>query len=287
MTEKSNERAGTATTGHEWDGIQELDTPLPRWWLWTFYACILFAIVWTIAYPAWPRLSGSATPGLLGYSSRAAVAADIAHYNGKNAALEAKLVAADLAEVTSDVGLANFATQGGAAIFRTRCATCHGAGAGGARGYPNLVDDDWLWGGSVEDVYQTVSHGVRFDKDEDTRTSEMPAFGDILEGPEIAQLAQYVLSISGQDHDAGAAGKGEALFGDNCAICHGEGGTGGREFGAPNLTDAIWLYGGDADTITETITKARYGVMPAWAGQLSESQIRQVAIWVHQQGGGE
>jgi len=287
MSKKSEKSNKIETTGHVWDGIEELDTPLPRSWLWTFYACILFAIVWTAAYPAWPRLSGTATPGLIGYSSRAAVAKDIKTYAAKNAAVDARLVSADLGTITSDPELSNYAMNGGAAVFRIRCAQCHGRGAGGAVGYPNLIDDDWLWGGTMQNIYQTVSHGIRFGADEDTRTSQMPKFGEILEPGEIAQLAQYVRSISGQDHDAKAAKAGQALFQDNCVICHGAEGKGGREFGAPNLTDAIWLYGGDVKTITETITKARSGVMPAWAGQLSESQIRQVATWVHQQSGGE
>jgi len=287
MSDKKMNDQDPNTTGHSWDGIEEFDNPLPRWWLWTFYASILFAIVWTILYPAWPISTKGATPGLLGYSSRAAVAADIERYKKANAAVDKKLTSVPVDQIEKDPELLNYALNGGAAVFRTWCAQCHGAGASGAKGYPNLIDDDWLWGGTIDDIYTTISHGIRYASDEDTRDSQMPVFGEMLEPAEIQQLVQYVRSISGQEHNAAAAAAGKTLFADNCAACHGEDGKGGREFGAPNLTDQIWLYGGDVATITETITNSRHGVMPAWAGRLTESQIRQVAVWVHQQGGGE
>lgn len=274
------------TTGHEWDGIKEFDNPLPRWWLWSFYATIIWGVAYLFLFPSIPLING-ATPGFLGYSSRADVAADMQKYVDANAAVDQRIASVDLDQIVGDEALLNYAMNGGAAVFKTRCAQCHGAGAGGFKGYPNLVDDDWLWGGTIEDIYTTISHGIRSESDDDTHYSEMPKFGEILEPAEIAELVQYVLALSGQNHDAGAAAKGEVLFADNCAGCHGEDGTGDRDQGAPNLTDAIWLYGGDAATLKETITNSRFGVMPAWAGQLSESQIRQVATYVHQQGGGE
>ena len=277
------------TTGHEWDGIKEFDNPLPRWWLWTFYVTIIWGIGYTVVYPAWPYLGGDgkATPGTSGYSSRADVAADIQRFVDANAAVDGKLAAAELSDIAGDAELSNYAINGGAAVFRTWCAQCHGSGAAGAVGYPNLLDNDWLWGGSIEDIHATISQGIRTETDDDTRYSEMPKFGEILEAAEIGQLTQYVLALSGQEHDKAAAAEGATLYVDNCAACHGEDGKGDRDQGAPNLSDAIWLYGGDAATITASITNARFGVMPAWAGRLSESQIRQVATWVHQQGGGE
>ena len=277
------------TTGHEWDGIQEFDNPLPRWWLWTFYVTVIWGIGYTIAMPAWPYLGGDgkATPGMLEYSSRADVAADIQTFKDANAAIDAKMASVELSAIAGDADLMNYAMNGGAAVFKTWCAQCHGAGAAGAVGFPNLLDNDWLWGGSIEEIHATISHGIRNETDDDARYSEMPKFGEILETAEIGQLAQYVLALSGQQHDAAAAAEGATLFADNCVACHGEEGKGDRDQGAPNLTDAIWLYGGDVGSITETITNARFGVMPAWAGRLSESQIRQVATWVHQQGGGE
>lgn len=276
------------TTGHSWDGIEEFNNPLPRWWLWTFYATIIWGIGYTIAYPAWPLIS-AATPGLLGHSTRADVAADIARYEAANAPVEAKLVAADLTAIAADPELANYTRNAGGAVFRTWCAQCHGSGAAGAKGYPNLLDNDWLWGGTVEDIHTTISHGIRNTTDADARYSQMPAFGvdGLLEPEQIGQVVQYVLQISGQGHDAALAGEGAVVFAENCAACHAEDGTGDRLQGAPNLTDAIWLYGGDEAMLTQTVTNARFGVMPSWAGRLSEAEIRAAAAYVHQLGGGE
>lgn len=290
MTRKPIQKAHSdpETTGHSWDGIEEFNNPLPRWWLWTFYACIIFAIGYMIAYPAWPLING-ATPGVLGYSTRAEVAKDIASFEAKNAELFGRLTDADLATVLQDDALNRFAVQAGAAVFRTNCSQCHGSGAAGvhAAGYPNLLDDDWLWGGTIDDIYTTVSHGIRNESDPDARFSQMPAFGDMLTPEEITQVANHVRAISGQSNDADLAAKGAEVFAANCAACHGENGEGGRALGAPTLNDAIWLYGGDMKTLTETITKARFGVMPSWQQRLREADIRAVALYVHQLGGGE
>lgn len=289
-TDKKTKPGEVETTGHSWDGIEEFNNPLPRWWLYSFYACILYALVYTIAYPAWPLLK-SATPGLLGFSTRANVEAEIEKFDAMNAPVETKLVATEITEITSDPELVNYTRNAGAAVFQTWCAQCHGSGAAGVKslGYPNLLDDDWLWGGTMEDIHLTVSHGIRNEDDADARYSEMPAFGrdEILLDEEIAQVAQYVLKISGQDYDMASATEGETLFLDNCSACHMEDGTGDRYQGAPNLTDAVWLYGGDAETLTESISGSRYGVMPSWTGRLSESDIRAVSTYVHQLGGGE
>jgi len=286
MSEDRDDVTGTDTTGHEWDGIKELNNPLPRWWLWTFYATIVWGIGYVIAYPAWPLVNG-ATAGLLGYSTRAEVAADIAAVDAQNAGLEAQLTAIDLGAIAADDPLHRYAVAGGAAVFRTNCSQCHGSGAAGAKGYPNLLDDDWLWGGSLEDIALTVRHGVRSDDDDDSRYSEMPAFGELLEAEEITAVVQHVLNISGQDHDAGLAAMGETVFADNCASCHGEQGEGMRDLGAPKLSDAIWLFGGDAEAITETVTNSRFGVMPPWGTRLSEADVKAVTTYVHQLGGGE
>ncbi len=274
------------TTGHVWDGIEEFNNPLPRWWLWTLYACIIWAVIYSIAYPAWPGIK-SATPGLLGWSSRGDVAADIAAAEAANQGINDKLVAADIVSITDNQELAGYAKTAGAAVFLTWCAQCHGSGAAGAKGYPNLLDNDWLWGGDIEAVHTTISHGIRDETDDDTRFSQMPAFGEILEPAEIEQVANYVISLTGTPPDAQMAAAGETVFMDNCAACHTEDGTGDREFGAPNLADAIWLYGGDFDTVKQTITNSRFGVMPAWSGRLTEAQVRAVATYVHQLGGGE
>lgn len=278
------------TTGHSWDGIEEYNNPLPRWWVWVFYACIVWGIWYTIAYPAWPLLT-RATEGYLGADMREDVAAEIKRFDDANAEIKAKLVAAPLADIPVNDELNQYATAAGAAVFKTFCAQCHGSGAAGVqgKGYPNLTDNDWLWGGDMEQIYLTINHGIRNTTDPDARYSEMPKFGadGLLEDAQISQVVEYVLQISGQEHDAALATAGATVFAENCAACHAENGAGMRELGAPALNDAIWLYGGDRETIHTSVYGARYGVMPAWAGRLSEDEVRAVATYVHSLGGGE
>ena len=278
------------TTGHIWDGIEELNNPMPRWWVWTFYATIVWGIGYTIAYPAWPLIT-AATPGLLGASTRADVVAEIARVDAGNAEIKAKLVAADLNAIGTDPDLVAYAERAGAAVFRTNCTTCHGSGAAGfeGKGYPNLLDDDWLWGGTMEDIHLTITHGIRNTNDPDARYSEMPRFGvdGLLENAQIGQVTEYVLAMSGQDHDAALATDGAVLFAENCVGCHMEDGSGDPTQGFPALNDAIWLYGGSREAVTESIYYARYGVMPNWSPRLTEDEIRAVAFYVHGRGGGE
>jgi cytochrome c oxidase cbb3-type subunit 3 len=276
------------TTGHVWDGIEELNNPLPRWWVYTLYLCIIWGGGYTVLYPAWPMLNG-ATRGVFGATERSAVVAEIARYDAANADIKAALVAADLNAIPNDEALKTYAISAGASVFKTNCATCHGAGAAGAKGYPNLLDNDWLWGGDMVSIHTTLLHGIRNTTDPDARLSQMPSFGTdgILEPVQIAQVVEHVLRISGQEFDPALATLGTTVFEENCAVCHMPEGTGIRDLGAPNLTDAIWLYGGDRANLTETVVKARYGVMPAWGGKLSEDEIRAVATYVHSLGGGE
>ena len=281
-----DEVTGTDTTGHSWDGIKELNNPLPRWWLWTLYMTIVWAIGYSIAYPAWPMISG-ATTGVLGYSTRAEVAADIARFEEANAGISAQLASADLTTLSENEELMRYATSAGAAVFRNNCSQCHGSGAAGSKGYPNLLDDDWLWGGDFENISYTIRHGIRNEEDWDARYSEMTAFDEILTNDEIDAVVQHVLAISNQDHDAALAETGGVIFYDNCAACHGDDGAGNRDMGAANLTDAIWLYGGDAATLEETVRYARFGVMPNWGTRLTEAEIQAVTAYVHQLGGGE
>lgn len=282
-----DEATQTETTGHEWDGIKELDTPMPRWWLWTLYATIVWGVIYTILMPAWPLVHG-ATPGLLGYSSRQSVASELSAAEAANAALDQRLVSEDLAVAKNDPELLRYATAGGAAVFRNNCAPCHGTGAGGVVGhYPNLLDNDWLWGGAVDDIKQTVTHGIRFANDDDTRIGDMPAFDGMLEPAQIDGLVQFVLSLSGHAEDPALAASSRQLFLDNCSTCHGEDGKGMHEVGSANLTDAIWLYGSDPATVRTTILHGRGGVMPAFGARLSPSDIAKVAIYVNTLGGGE
>ncbi len=283
---KKTDEEGYGTTGHSWDGIEELNNPLPRWWLWIFYATIVWGIWYVIAYPAWPLVSG-ATEGYKGWSTRANVAAEIAAVQEANAEINEQLVAADLDAIPTDPELAVYARSAGESVFNTWCVQCHGREGGGFLGYPNLADDDWLWGGTMEDIHYSVAHGIRNEEDPDARFSEMPAYGEIFSREEIDQVVNFVMSLSKEPRDASQVAAGEELYLDNCAACHGEAGEGNTMLGAPNLSDAIWLYGGDYDSLVETVTYSRYGVMPPWAPRLSEAEIRAVSAYVHQLGGGE
>jgi cytochrome c oxidase cbb3-type subunit 3 len=279
--------SGTATTGHEWDGIKELNTPLPRWWVITFYATILWAIGYWIVYPAWPMLWSYST-GIFHYSSRADVAVELANLEQIRGDKMVALGAAPLADIEKDPALLALARARGKTVFGDNCAPCHGSGGAGARGYPNLNDDDWLWGGSLDQIMQTIEFGVRSGHPK-AHESAMLAFGKtgVLKNPEIVMVGNYVRSLSGLPTSAGYdAAAGKKIFGENCVTCHGDAGKGNQELGAPDLTDRIWLYGSDEATIVETITNGRAGVMPAWAGRLDPSTIKALAVYVHSLGGG-
>src|SRR5262245_40355458 len=278
---------GVATTGHEWDGIKELNKPLPRWWLLTSYATIVWAVGYWLVYPAWPTLTGY-TRGLIGYSQRIAVSDELATARAAQAQHRDKLAATPLDRIKDDPDLLRFAMAGGNASFQANCAPCHGRGAQGVSGYPNLNDDDWLWGGMLDEVHKTISIGVRSDAKE-THTSQMPRFGleKLLDEAQIDNAAEYVLSLSGKSTDADAAGRGKQVFAEQCATCHGPDGKGNKELGAPNLTDAIWLYGGTKAAVVESIRTGRGGVMPGWAGRLDPVTVKSLAIYVHSLGGGK
>ena len=279
---------GVPTTGHEWDGINELNNPLPRWWLWTFYACIAFAAGYWVVYPSWPLITNAAG-GVFGWHSRDAVVEDLNALKAKRAPMVAKLTGASLTEVKADAGLFDFTLAYGRAAFGDNCAPCHGPGGGGAKGYPNLIDDDWLWGGSLDAILQTVSHGVR-NENPDSRQSQMPAFGKdgILTSAQIYEVAYYVRSLSGLEvpHNTDLEA-GKKIFVDNCVVCHGAEAKGNREVGAPNLTDAVWLYGSDLTDVAYTITNARNSSMPDWGARLDPTTIKALAVYVHALGGGE
>ena len=277
---------GIETTGHEWDGIRELNTPLPKWWLWVFYATIVWAIAYSIAFPSWPWLSGY-SKGLLGYSTREQFGERMAAFDASRAGWYERIAATSLQEINDDPELLQIATAGGKVIFGNNCAPCHGTGATGRPGgFPALVDDDWLWGGTIDDIYTTIRHGVRNDADTEARFSQMPAFGvdGLLTAAQINAIADHVLALSGQGQDNA---EGATLFAENCASCHGELGKGEATLGAPDLTDQIWLYGGSKAAIVSQITKPKLGVMPAWAHRLSDVEIKQVATYVHSLGGGQ
>ena len=279
---------GIETTGHVWDGdIKELNKPLPKWWLYTFYATVLWSIGYWIAYPAWP-LVNDYTKGMLGYSQRAVVADEVKKAKEAQSGFRDKLLNTALGEVKNDPDLLRFAIEGGRAAFGRKCAPCHGRGAQGFVGYPNLNDDAWIWGNSLEDIEHTILYGIRSDHEE-TRVSDMPKFGEdeLLEPDQIKDVAEFVLSLSGKNKDAEAVGRGAPIYAEQCAVCHGEGGKGNRELGAPNLTDAIWLYGAEKGEVVKSIHTGRGGKMPAWVDRLDSATIKSLALYVQSLGGAD
>jgi cytochrome c oxidase cbb3-type subunit III len=278
---------GVETTGHEWDGIKELNKPLPRWWLLTFYGSIVWAIGYMIAYPAWPTLTGY-TKGVLGYSQRTVVANDVKAAEAAQGGMRVRLQLTELKDIKNDSELLRFAITAGGVSFQTNCAPCHGRGAQGLNGYPNLNDDDWLWGGAIDDIHKTIQYGIRSD-DKRARASQMPRYGvdKLLDDKQIADVAEYVLLLSGSNKDAVTAGRGAVTFKEQCSTCHGDDGKGKVEQGAPNLTDDIWLFGGSREAITESIRTGRGSGMPSWVGRLDPVTIKALAIYVHSLGGGK
>lgn len=282
-----DETSGTETTGHEWDGIKELNTPLPLWWLWVFYACVIWSIGYWVLYPAWPTLTGY-TQGILNQSQRDDVAKAVLAMKSQREEQGRLLASATLEQIEADPNLFQFAREAGKSAFGDNCATCHGSGAQGFKGYPNLNDDVWLWGGKLEDIKQTITVGVR-STHPDTRLSVMPSFGrdKLLEPAQINDLTEYVVGLSGGKADAQAVQRATTLYAEQCASCHGPDGKGLRQFGAPNLTDKEWLYGGTREDIKAQIVNGRGGVMPTWGSRLDPMTIDALAVYVHSLGGGE
>ena len=279
--------SGVETTGHEWDGIKELNNPLPRWWLIIFYLCILFAVVYMVFMPAIP-LFGGFTRGVLDWSSRGALERSMEELTAEQRPYMEQIRKDDLQQIADDPKLMPFVMAGGQSAFGVNCSPCHGSGAQGGQGYPNLNDDAWLWGGTLDEIYQTIRYGVRNDNP-DSHNNVMAAYGKdgILTRGEIDEVAAYVLSLSGRADDAEAAEKGKAVFEEQCVACHQEGGVGDPSLGAPNLSDHIWLYGGTKADIVQTLTYGRGGMMPAWTGRLSDETIKILAVYVHSLGGGK
>ncbi|MBB4577491.1 cytochrome-c oxidase, cbb3-type subunit III [Rhizobium lentis] len=286
MSEKHiDELSGVETTGHEWDGIQELNNPMPRWWIWTFYVTILWAIGYAIAYPAIPMIT-SATNGYLGYSTRAELQQDLNLAKSSQTKFHNLIAAKTVEEIAADPALRDFAIAGGASAFKVNCAPCHGSGASGGPGFPNLNDDDWLWGGDLNAIQTTIAHGIRFDGDTDSHSSEMPPFAGVLEPIQMKQVAAYVWGLTNTPSDVGLAAAGKQVFFDNCAPCHGEDAKGKAEMGAPDLADAIWLKSRGEDAILRQVASPKHGVMPAWAARLGDTTVNELTIFVHALGGG-
>ncbi len=278
--------SGEDTTGHVWDGIKELNTPLPKWWLWTFYATIVFGVVWMVVYPSLPFWRG-----VTGWVAREAVVEQVRAAEERNAPMMARLREATPAQIAADPELRAFALAGGRVAFANNCASCHGAGGQGAvGGFPSLADDAWIWGGSLEAIQHTIRHGIRSNESDEMRQSIMPRFGGpegLLTAAQVADTAEYVLSLSDRATDQAAVQRGATLYAENCAACHGERGEGNRDVGAPRLSDQIWLYGGSKAAIVAMMNNPRAGVMPSWQGRLDPAMVNMLTVYVHALGGGE
>jgi cytochrome c oxidase cbb3-type subunit 3 len=278
---ETDAHTGVETTGHEWDGIKELNNPLPRWWLWIFYGTIAVAAVYWVLMPAWPGIGGY-TPGLLHKSDRVNLSKDLEALHAQRGAGAVKLASASLEQIEQDPDLQAYALAVGGSIFGDNCATCHGAGGTGAKGYPNLRDDVWLWGGSPEQIQQTITHGVR-SGDPLAHLSQMPAFGrdQMLPPAQVDDLTEFVVALSGRPANASAVARAAPVFRDQCASCHGADGHGLPQFGAPNLTDRDWLYGADRASIHDQIWNGRSGVMPAWGNRFDANTVKALTVYIH------
>lgn len=274
---------GTEFVGHEWDGIEELDTPMPRWWVWLFYITIVWAVIYTILYPAWPMLD-RATEGVLGWTSRGQLAETLEAAELERTGVREQIANTPIEQLADNEALMQQAVAGGAAAFKVNCVQCHGAGAAGFPGYPNLNDDDWLWGGDMQAIETTLQHGIRWEGSDETRFSLMPGFAGVFSDAQVDALAGHVGSFSGRGQSSEA---GAQLYADNCAACHQADGSGDRAQGAPALNDAIWLYGSEPADIRRQILTPRHGVMPGWSGRLDPVTIKMLAAYVHSRGGGE
>jgi len=300
MDKEKDKLSGTDTTGHEWDGIKELNNPLPRWWLWVFYATIIWSIGYWVVYPSWPvggdNNERGGTKGAFEWTQYKKLEKERQEIVDRRAKYLERFHNASFKEIENDPELLAFAQAGGQSAFRDNCATCHGTGGAGSLGFPNLNDDDWIWGGDVDNIYQTIKYGIRIH--DESRQSMMPAFGEMLEGQEIVEVAKYVKGLySGESQVPAedlspeavqALPTGARVFRENCAVCHGYDGKGSRAVGAPNLADAIWLKSDGSETaIASQVKNPQHGMMPAWIERLDDDTIRQLTIYVHNLGGGE
>jgi cytochrome c oxidase cbb3-type subunit III len=277
---------GQDTTGHEWDGLKELNTPLPKWWVYVLYATIAWSAVWFVLYPSVPGITGY-FPGILGYSQRAAVNEAVRAVAAQRADTMDRVKALSFAEIRKDPQLLAAANTAGRIAFANNCQPCHAAGGGGQPGYPALAAGAWIWGGSLDEIQQTITYGIR-SGDKDARDSQMPRFGadGILKPDEVQQVADYVMTLYGQQ-PAGDVSSGKKLFAEDCAVCHGDAGQGDREKGAPRLASRVHLYGDDRATVVAQIMSPRMGVMPAWHTRLDDATIKSLTLYVHSLGGGE
>lgn len=276
--------SGRETTGHEWNGIKELDTPVPRGVLLFLIVTHIWAIAMWFLLPTWP-LGTTYTKGLLGVDQRQTVNARVAEAQQARAAWTRRLETEDYASLMKDPSLMAFVRSTGRQLFGDNCAACHGRDGRGRANYPDLTDDDWLWGGDPEHIEQTLRVGVNAPHPE-SRQGQMPAFGrdEMLTADQVKSVAAYVYALTHPEFASPRIAAGKEVFATTCVACHGEEGKGNRDIGAPNLTDRYWLYGGDLDTIIATVHGGRQGHMPTWDERLTKAEIRTLALYVHDLG---
>lgn len=279
---------GRETTGHEWNGITELDTPVPRGVLMFLIVTHIWAIAWWFFVPAWP-LGTTYTKGLLGIDQRTTVEARVVEGQRERASWTARLEAEPYDVIMADEALMQTVRHTGRQLFGDNCAACHGRDGKGGTNYPDLTDDDWLWGGGPELIEQTMRVGINT-AHPDSRIAQMPAFGrdEMLDREQVRNVAAYVYSLTNPDYSTPQnlerINAGKEVFLTTCAGCHGENAQGNREVGAPNLTDAHWIYGGSMDRIIASVHGGRQGHMPTWDERLTTGEIRMLSLYVHDLG---
>jgi cytochrome c oxidase cbb3-type subunit 3 len=260
---KREQQSADKTTGHEYDGIEEYDNPLPAWWFYMFVITIVWAIGYLIIYPGMGNFAGVLGWTQVGQHDRAVAAAD-EKYRG----MRDRYMALPIEEIASDPAVRKM----GMRMFGNNCAQCHGADAKGSYGFPNLTDKDWIFGGTPDTITASITQG---------RQATMPAWGSVIGDQGVTDATAYVLSINGREADAAQVEAGKKVFQTYCAACHGAEATGNPAMGAPNLVNGIWLYGGNAEQISHTIRAGRNGVMPAHKDTLSEDKIHILAAYVY------
>jgi cytochrome c oxidase cbb3-type subunit 3 len=279
---------GRETTGHEWNGIKELDTPVPRGVLMFLIVTHIFAVLWWFLMPTWP-LGTTYTRGLLDTDQHRMVAERLAAANAAKAGWVDQIKAKSYDEILADPQLMRVVSETGPRLFGDNCAACHGRDGRGGRNFPDLTDHDWIWGGGPELIAQTITVGVN-SPHEESRVSQMPSFGrdQILDPVQLRNVAVYVHSLSNPDdatpQNVETIAAGRQVFLETCAACHGEDAKGNADVGAPNLTDAYWIYGGDLQTIVATIHGGRAGHMPTWESRLAPAEIKILALYVYSLG---
>lgn len=253
----------------------------PKLWTFVYWGTIIWALAIWILYPVWPSVS-EYTLGTLGYSTRIEHTEAVSAMAAERAPNKEWVLTTDVTALKDDPAQYQTAVAAGKTLFALNCSQCHGGNGTGSKGFPDLTDSDWLWPSDLEEIEFTIKHGIRQPDNDETRVGDMLAFvkDQMLDRDDALDAAHYVLSLSGSEHSADRAERGTVIFEENCASCHGDDGKGISDMGAPNLTDTIWLYGGELEAVYKTIAQGRAGVMPAWSHRLDDGTIRQLALFV-------